>query len=103
MALHIHVAGPAYRKGPYPTYDPSAINESRIPDPCRFKEYKVCDIAGGVCLKWTTQEPFTLDEFKSFVIEVKRAFKHQNYHGKIRIIMKDRDSTCYIVRNYSMR
>ncbi len=65
----IDVASPEYRGAPAPKFDPKAINEPRIPDGMRYKEYTWSEdefTDGGVILDWVTQETYTPEDREVF-------------------------------------
>lgn len=84
----IDVAAPEYRGAPAPKFDPKAINEPRIPDGMRCKEYTWSEdefTDGGVILDWVTQETYTPEDREVFKAEVKRALKENGFKGKVQV------------------
>lgn len=84
----IDVAAPEYRGAPAPKFDPKAINEPRIPDGMRCKEYTWSEdefTDGGVILDWVTQETYTPEDREVFKAEVKRALKENGFKGKAQV------------------
>lgn len=84
----IDVASPEYKGAPAPKFDPKAINEPRIPDGMRYKEYTWSDdefTDGGVILDWVTQETYTPEDREVFKAEVKRALKENGFKGKVQV------------------
>ena len=84
----IDVAAPEYRGAPAPKFNPKAINEPRIPDGMRYKEYTWSEdefTDGGVILDWVTQETYTPEDREAFKAEVKRALKENGFKGKVQV------------------
>lgn len=84
----IDVAAPEYRGAPAPKFNPKAINEPRIPDGMRYKEYTWSEdefTDGGVILDWVTQETYTPEDREAFKSEVKRALKANGFKGKVQV------------------
>lgn len=84
----IDVAAPEYRGAPAPKFNPKAINEPRIPDGMRYKEYTWSEdefTDGGVILDWVTQETYTPEDREVFKAEVKRALKENGFKGKVQV------------------
>jgi len=84
----IDVATPEYRGAPAPKFNPKAINEPRIPDGMRYKEYTWSEdefTDGGVILDWVTQETYTPEDRKVFKAEVVRALKENGFKGQVQV------------------
>lgn len=84
----IDVAAPEYRGAPAPKFNPKVINEPRIPDGMRYKEYTWSEdefTDGGVILDWVTQETYTPEDREAFKSEVKRALKANGFKGKVQV------------------
>lgn len=84
----IDVAAPEYRGAPAPKFNPKAINEPRIPDGMRYKEYTWSEdefTDGGVILDWVTQETYTPEDREVFKAEVKRALKENGFKGTVQV------------------
>lgn len=84
----IDVASPEYRGAPAPKFNPKAINEPRIPDGMRYKEYTWSEdefTDGGVILDWVTQETYTPEDREAFKAEVERALKANGFKGKAQV------------------
>ena len=84
----IDVAAPEYRGAPAPKFNPKAINEPRIPDGMRYKEYTWSEdefTDGDVILDWVTQETYTPEDREAFKAEVKRALKANGFKGKVQV------------------
>lgn len=84
----IDVASPEYRGAPAPKFNPKAINEPRIPDGMRYKEYTWSEdefTDGGVILDWVTQETYTPEDREAFKAEVRRALKENGFKGKVQV------------------
>lgn len=84
----IDVAAPEYRGAPAPKFNPKAINEPRIPDGMRYKEYTWSEdefTDGDVILDWVTQETYTPEDREAFKSEVKRALKANGFKGKVQV------------------
>ena len=84
----IDVASPEYRGAPAPKFNPKAINEPRIPDGMRYKEYTWSEdeyVDGGVILDWVTQETYTPEDREVFKAEVTRALKENGFKGKAQV------------------
>lgn len=81
----IDVAAPEYRGAPAPKFNPKAINEPRIPDGMRYKEYTWSEEGDGVILDWVTQETYTPEDREVFKAEVKRALKANGFKGKAQV------------------
>lgn len=96
MIKAIQAACPEYRGAPQPKFDPSKINESRIPDNMRFKEYGYAQGEGreDLTLEWETQEPYTSDDISVFLAEIRRAFEANHCTGKLTVRLSDRDEEC---------
>lgn len=71
----IKVIGQSYRGASYPQFDPKAINESRIPDTMRFKDYDVELEGNTIHIYYKTQEPYTNSQLSDFKREFKRAIE----------------------------
>lgn len=99
MIKAIGAIGPEFRGAEYPEFDPLKINESRIPDCMRFKEYEYvdCGSVDHLRLVWTTQEPYTDEERESFLLEVRRALKENGCTGQLDVEVEDRDEICEAV------
>lgn len=87
----INVAAPEYRGAPAPKFNPKAINEPRIPDGMRYKEYTWSEEGDGVILDWVTQETYTPEDREVFKAEVKRALKANGFKGKVQVNLNVRD------------
>lgn len=95
MMKEIEVLCPEYRGAPQPEFDPMRINESRIPDNMRFKEYHYGSADDStLSLQWETQEPYTNDDIDVFLAEIRRAFEANHYTGKLTVRLSDRDEEC---------
>lgn len=95
MMKPVHVICPEYRGAPQPAFDPLKINESRIPDNMRFKEYDYGSADDGtLSLQWETQEPYTNNDISVFLAEIHRAFEANHYVGKLTVCLSDRDEEC---------
>lgn len=81
----IDVVSPEYRGAPAPKFDPKAINEPRIPDGMRYKEYSWSEDSDGVILDWVTQEIYTPEDREAFKVEVRRALKENGFKGKVQV------------------
>lgn len=98
---NINVEAPAYRGARMPKFNPNAINESRIPDNMRFKEYDIRIEDNKVNLYWKTQEPFDSEDVKKFTKEIKRAFstiaKTYDYRDSftVELLVETRDGREY--------
>lgn len=95
MMKPIHVTCPEYRGAPQPAFDPLKINEARLPDNMRFKEYNYDSASDdALSLQWETQEPYTSDDIDVFLAEIRRAFEANHYTGKLTVHLSDRDEEC---------
>ena len=77
LAQKIKVNGPRSREDRKPEAIRGYINEINIPDNMRMKSFNVTTYNDTVTFNWKTQEPFTDEDVKSFVAEVKEAFEYQ--------------------------
>lgn len=101
----IEVLCPEYRGAPQPEFDPMKINESRIPDNMRFKEYEysqgcICGRPAGesIGLMWETQESYTVNDLAAFIAELRRAFEANCCTGTLAIALSDRDEQCKLLK-----
>lgn len=81
----IDVVAPEYRGAPAPKFNPKAINEPRIPDGMRYKEYAWSEDSDGVILDWVPQETYTPEDREVFKAEVERALKANRFKGKVQV------------------
>ena len=77
LAQKIKVNGPRSREDNKPEAIQGYINEINIPDNMRMKSFNATTYNDTVTFNWKTQEPFTDEDAKSFVVEVKEAFEYQ--------------------------
>ena len=95
MMKEIEVLCPEYRGAPQPEFDPMKINEAKLPDNMRFKEYDYNDLGHGKLeLAWKTQEPYIASDVKVFLDEVQRAFEANGAEGLLVVTISDRDGEC---------
>ena len=92
MIKELSLICPEHREAPFPPYDPTGINTSRLPDNMRPKSWDIYLDAGDADLVWETEEEFTSDDFEKFVAEIQDTFKRNNCTGNLRIHVSCRDT-----------
>ena len=74
---------PAYRGAAYPEFDPAGINESKIEDECRYKNFtwKLDERLHELYIDWLTQE--SADKHALLWKEVKRCLEYIGFDGQV--------------------
>jgi len=91
------VIAPKWRGAEYPPFEEKAVNESKIPDCMRFKEYDTNIIYPDILqIEWLTQEDFDTAQLQNFENEIRRYLKANEWLGEYEIQIKPRGTKTWL-------